>query len=222
MSGVWGALGGTINSYDANRGGRIAVEGDESMGAADQLTMKPIERETGSMARVFGFRRLLRIAFAAMIVVWVFSTRVEMYFRLSGGTAVHVVYGTIWVSRVVGSPADVQKTLSNPSWKTKAGVALPDVWVSKVLLTPFAWGFQLPRSIRSGVMQESYGFPIWILASSAAFVWLCVWLWPRRRVRPGHCRRCGYDLHLNESGQCPECGMRVERSEGKEKPVETG
>ena len=27
-----------------------------------------------------------------------------------------------------------------------------------------------------------------------------------RRVPPGHCRRCGYDLTGNVSGRCPECG----------------
>ncbi len=31
----------------------------------------------------------------------------------------------------------------------------------------------------------------------------------RRRVPPGHCRRCGYDLTGNKSGVCPECGAAV-------------
>jgi len=31
------------------------------------------------------------------------------------------------------------------------------------------------------------------------------------RKPPGHCRKCGYDLRLNESGVCPECGVEVAR-----------
>lgn len=29
------------------------------------------------------------------------------------------------------------------------------------------------------------------------------------RRRPGFCRRCGYCLHGNTSGACPECGTRT-------------
>jgi hypothetical protein len=38
------------------------------------------------------------------------------------------------------------------------------------------------------------------------------WLWKRcrRRRRPGHCRRCGYDLTGNVSGVCPECGSAAD------------
>ncbi len=31
----------------------------------------------------------------------------------------------------------------------------------------------------------------------------------RRRIPPGHCQQCGYDLTGNESGVCPECGRPV-------------
>lgn len=30
-----------------------------------------------------------------------------------------------------------------------------------------------------------------------------------RHYPPGHCRRCGYNLHSNKSGRCPECGEAV-------------
>jgi len=33
--------------------------------------------------------------------------------------------------------------------------------------------------------------------------------------RPGHCRRCGYDLTGNVSGRCPECGTDVPRDGGR-------
>ena len=28
----------------------------------------------------------------------------------------------------------------------------------------------------------------------------------RRRIPPGHCQKCGYNLTGNTSGRCPECG----------------
>ena len=28
----------------------------------------------------------------------------------------------------------------------------------------------------------------------------------RRRIKPGHCTTCGYDLTGNTTGRCPECG----------------
>jgi hypothetical protein len=39
------------------------------------------------------------------------------------------------------------------------------------------------------------------------------WLWWRdhRRIPPGDCRKCGYNLTGNASGRCPECGEAVPR-----------
>jgi hypothetical protein len=35
-------------------------------------------------------------------------------------------------------------------------------------------------------------------------------LWHRdRKLRPGHCRKCDYDLTGNTSGRCPECGEPI-------------
>jgi rubrerythrin len=30
-----------------------------------------------------------------------------------------------------------------------------------------------------------------------------------RRIPPGHCQRCGYNLTGNVSGVCPECGTQT-------------
>ena len=34
-----------------------------------------------------------------------------------------------------------------------------------------------------------------------------------RRSAGGRCARCGYDLHRNESGVCPECGVECKKTE---------
>ena len=41
-----------------------------------------------------------------------------------------------------------------------------------------------------------------------ATILLTAFLWwrDRRRIPPGHCQTCGYDLTGNVSGRCPECG----------------
>ena len=35
------------------------------------------------------------------------------------------------------------------------------------------------------------------------------WILTRKTPKPGHCRKCGYDLTGNVSGRCPECGAKI-------------
>ncbi len=48
--------------------------------------------------------------------------------------------------------------------------------------------------------------PLIVLAIPTAILWHrdC-----RRRIPPGHCQKCGYDLTGNESGLCWECGTTI-------------
>jgi hypothetical protein len=50
--------------------------------------------------------------------------------------------------------------------------------------------------------------PLWMLFFVAALPTACLW-WRDRRLPPGHCQRCAYDLTGNTSGICPECGAVV-------------
>lgn len=56
--------------------------------------------------------------------------------------------------------------------------------------------------------------PLWLAfvltASTTCFLW-----YRDRRMPPGNCQNCGYDLMGNVSGRCPECGM-VAKREGEE------
>jgi hypothetical protein len=69
-------------------------------------------------------------------------------------------------------------------------------------------------------MRRIAWVPFWflVMASGASSVYL--FRRARRRITPGHCRTCGYDLTGNLSGVCPECGDVIqERMEAKvEKP----
>lgn len=59
-------------------------------------------------------------------------------------------------------------------------------------------------------------FPMWLAAIIVAV--LCTILWRRRyrRVFPGACSNCGYDLTGNLSGICPECGTPVGKDVGSD------
>lgn len=50
--------------------------------------------------------------------------------------------------------------------------------------------------------------PLWLPFIMVALPTGVIWSRDRRRVRPGYCRRCGYDLQGNVSGVCPECGFQ--------------
>ena len=71
-----------------------------------------------------------------------------------------------------------------------------------------------PRREQDGPL-DFYIIPLWLplvvlLALTATLFYL-----DRRRVPPGHCRNCGYNLTGNVSGICPECGTKVKNAECK-------
>ena len=64
---------------------------------------------------------------------------------------------------------------------------------------------------RLGSGSEWWGyriaFPIWLLTPLfGAIPANRLYRRLRPKHRPGHCRRCGYDLTGNQRGTCPECG----------------
>ena len=65
-------------------------------------------------------------------------------------------------------------------------------------------GEQRPGAIRP-IMRVAMA-PHWFLAALGGVLPALKLARLLRRPRPGHCRRCGYDLTGNISGTCPECG----------------
>ena len=62
--------------------------------------------------------------------------------------------------------------------------------------------------------------PLWAVATAAAGLPLlrtANWLLKRRRVRPGLCARCGYDLRATPE-KCPECGQQAGGVSGTVRP----
>jgi hypothetical protein len=51
--------------------------------------------------------------------------------------------------------------------------------------------------------------PLWIPFLITAVPTVLLWWFGHRRIPPGHCQKCGYNLTGNVSGVCPECGQEV-------------
>ena len=67
------------------------------------------------------------------------------------------------------------------------------------------WSPEIDRDIASGFTRLCV--PLW---PAVLLAWSYVlFRWWKRRVRPGYCVGCGYDLTGNVSGVCPECGRSV-------------
>jgi hypothetical protein len=106
-------------------------------------------------------------------------------------------------------------------------VAVPPIYSGTGLVLTdgqLVWGFMLFQDVAPGwhitrrpTDMSSSTFwgndylivPLWLplvlVAAPTAFLW---WR-DRRRIPPGHCRKCGYDLTGNVSGVCPECGEKA-------------
>lgn len=58
--------------------------------------------------------------------------------------------------------------------------------------------------------------PCWLVVLIAGCPIVLLLWYTRKRIPPGHCQKCGYNLTGNVSGVCPECG---ERTQGAQKPT---
>ena len=73
------------------------------------------------------------------------------------------------------------------------------------------WWWRYERWKPNGLATHTYiAFPIWLplllLSLPTAYLWL------RRDIVPGHCRKCRYDLSaLPPNSPCPECGRTQEQ-----------
>jgi len=113
----------------------------------------------------------------------------------------------------VGWQAFFEKGLSsgdNPGWNA-------DRTANDLATIKYQWG-RFALWPRSGIdYPDRYvSVPLWLVLALLACPTAWLWFGDRRRIPAGHCRRCGYDLTKNESGVCPECGVRIARQVTRE------
>jgi len=93
---------------------------------------------------------------------------------------------------------------------------------------PMTFAVRVETGYGFGLHGRWSGASTWRAGGTTAYCWYPLWpalpvvviptalLWfvdRRRRILPGHCQKCGYNLTGNVSGRCPECGQPVERKQ---------
>jgi len=78
--------------------------------------------------------------------------------------------------------------------------ALPVAWLPK--LGPAT------AAVRRSIIFSMF-VPFWCVAPVVVGPTAYLWWRDRRRIPPGYCQKCGYNLTGNVSGRCPECGSPV-------------
>ncbi len=129
------------------------------------------------------------IAAAFVVSAW---WQLAFQFPTSRGPTLYVAWGSF---RLV---TDEMLLVTVSAYRHSGGLLRWNGW--------YAAPFRLPSAARPAFFIEC---PLWLPFVIVAVPTLLVWrFWPKP-VKPGHCR-CGYDLHGNESGVCPECGVEVQ------------
>jgi len=67
----------------------------------------------------------------------------------------------------------------------------------------------LPNLEYGSLVSWNAYLPLWLLLLVAAVATFILFWLDRRRIPPGHCQTCAYNLTGNVSGRCPECGTAV-------------
>ncbi|HVP12160.1 MAG TPA: hypothetical protein VMV94_13365 [Phycisphaerae bacterium] len=89
---------------------------------------------------------------------------------------------------------------------TPPGLA-PRGWSIRPMTVRLGFRFLSPRVETWPDGRTVAYLPIWVFLTPLLVATALLWWLDRRRIPPGHCRRCGYDLTGNTSGRCPECGL---------------
>ena len=158
------------------------------------------------MSRRLLIRRILKWAGVGVCVVmmigWVFTG----YWRISffaDHWVVSTEFGAISLYRRL--PSRSSWYLQVRGWQTGP---IHQRWRHFILFE-----LRLPNRVliwnRGRPFAEKTYIPFWLpLMPISLFTLGLFWL-DRRRIPPGHCQECGYNLTGNVSGVCPECGAKI-------------
>ena len=132
----------------------------------------------------------------------------------------------VWVVDIEGGKLDLGCGLTSPYFA--AGVFVPNLdhdldhsghWFGVRLKERREWTYitWMPDDPYTGTERTRQGrplpwavvMPLWIPFVLVAVPTAYLWWRDRRRIPPGHCRNCGYNLTGNVSGTCPECGQTI-------------
>jgi hypothetical protein len=97
------------------------------------------------------------------------------------------------------------------SWRLDPGINIYDSRFAEDPSVPdLCWWPTLESGLFPWNRTAGLTCPIWmIVVSLTLLARLLSHL--ARRIPPGHCEHCGYNLTGNVSGRCPECGTAIKR-----------
>lgn len=168
----------------------------------------------------------------SILVLWLISLRPGGNLYLKGERHLLSIDNGILTSIVLISPGDPTLHRHNswgtphirePEFRDVLRMFDKDTWsIAPAQYIGLSWPEFSRRVWRNGV---SYGMslPLWLMLSAVALPTWFLWRRDRRRIPPGHCEHCGYNLTGNTTGVCPECGQRFrERPEPACRACDTG
>ena len=132
-----------------------------------------------------------------VVLAWILSIWCDAQYRATDHTILILSGG--WIGAVVSSLATAPGngiTDSSLNWHSRPAFRFEGPWNT----------FHLSGGPSSGNSVEGLGASLWFLLLLIALPTAWLWHRDRRRIRPGCCRRCGYNLTGNTSGVCSECG----------------
>ena len=134
-------------------------------------------------------------------------------FTIDGGS-LQIYGGADWARNAVrppqyvlpGSSGSVQRFPLRRYW-TSSGRRSSKLHLSGPWTNP--WHTVAGKDPYLNSYTWSLNIPLYLVLLSAALPTAFLWYRDRRRIPPGHCQRCGYNLTGNVSGVCSECGTKV-------------
>ena len=135
-------------------------------------------------------------ACALLVVAWGTSFRFGVSWQPSDGCEIQAGAGCLWLCATPfrtnqSSWPTIYDPTAQPRWRR---------WLDRCLY--------VPSGQTRGTWGQCFVAPLWCLALVALIPTVFLW-WRDRRIPPGFCERCGYNLTGNVSGRCPECGTAI-------------
>ncbi len=148
------------------------------------------------MIRTAGLIRRPRRTLLCLLVVALWLANVFLYTGYGDGERYEIV---AWRGAIrVGWGEYPKSNFTNNRYVGQFICLYYDGWFP-IVIWPMFW-------LRGPIMII---VPLWP-ACAGAVLWMALGeRQARRRMRPGLCRACGYDLTGNVSGRCPECGCPI-------------
>ncbi len=175
-----------------------------------EVTCRGFARSAGHRARSKQPRANMRHRRIHRIVKWLgllSCLAVAAAFAVSERWAIHWVSPTTRYGLGVGAGAFVV------GWRPAGWLRGSERYPASPgwMVASLADGTQTVWWVRRSMLQVWSGIEVslWIPFVILVVPTIFIWLRERKRIPPGSCRQCRYNLAGNSSGICPECGTEI-------------